>query len=283
MSEASTGSDHEDKLRQSTEAFARGDAASAVTLYAERPVFDMSSVGVGMFEGQDAIRTLLEDWVEAYEDYAAEMVEHLELGNEVTFSVLLHRGRLAGGSQFIELRHSYTVTWANGLAERITVRPDIDEARADAERLAAERGSAVRKASATPNLEKALRRSMEAFNRRDFDAAMTLYTPDAVWDTSIVAFDVYDGLEAIRSFLEEWRGTYDEFEQVLEEFHDLGNGVTLTVTLQRARLVGSSAFVQLRYAAVLTWVNGLVQRFVTYGAEIDDARAEAKRLAKERA
>jgi ketosteroid isomerase-like protein len=130
------------------------------------------------------------------------------------------------------------------------------------------------------NREEALRRSMEAFNRRDFDTAMTLYTPDAVWDTSVVAFDLYEGLEAIRSFLEEWRGSYDDFEQVLEEFHDLGSGVTLTVTLQRARLIGSSAFVQLRYAAVLAWVNGLVQRFVTYGSEIAEARAAAERLAE---
>jgi hypothetical protein len=38
----------------------------------------------------------------------------------------------------------------------------------------------------TPDLAKALRRSMEAFNRRDLDAALTIYTPNAVWDWSLV-------------------------------------------------------------------------------------------------
>ena len=68
----------------------------------------------------------------------------------------------------------------------------------------------------------------------------------------------------------------------LEEFLDLGSGVTLAVVLQRARLVGSSAFVELRYGAVITWVDGLAQRWAVYGGDIDDARAAAERLAQER-
>jgi ketosteroid isomerase-like protein len=135
--------------------------------------------------------------------------------------------------------------------------------------------------STTPNLEEALRRSMGAVNRRDFDAAMTLYAPNAVWDASPMGLDVFEGREAIRGFFDDWWGSYEDFEQVLEEFHDLGNGVTRVVSRQRARLHGSSAFVELRYAAVATWIGGLVERVTVY-SDIDEARADAERLAQER-
>ena len=43
----------------------------------------------------------------------------------------------AAGSFNSDIR--MTVTWADGFVERVTVRPDIDNARAAAERLAQER------------------------------------------------------------------------------------------------------------------------------------------------
>jgi hypothetical protein len=39
----------------------------------------------------------------------------------------------------VQERWGYTVTWSEGMVERVIVRPDIDEARAAAERLAEER------------------------------------------------------------------------------------------------------------------------------------------------
>ncbi len=128
-----------DNVRTVTDAFARGDIDAAAAFYSDDAVFDMSSVGVGIFEGREAIRGLLEDWVGSYEDYEAVLEQLLDLGNDVTFHVTLHRGRLVGSSGVVELRHSYCVTWADGFVERVTVRPDIDNARADAERLAQER------------------------------------------------------------------------------------------------------------------------------------------------
>jgi hypothetical protein len=43
---------------------------------------------------------------------------------------------------------------------------------------------------------------------------------------------VFEGCEAIRRFFSDWRGAYEDFGQVIEEFRDLGNGVTLAVILQ---------------------------------------------------
>jgi hypothetical protein len=78
--------------------------------------------------------------------------------------------------------------------------------------------------STMPDPENAIRRAIEAVNRHDLDAGTTLFAPNAVWD--IAGLGVYDGSEAIRGLTEDWVGTYDDFEQVLEEFRDLGNGVT---------------------------------------------------------
>jgi hypothetical protein len=131
--------------------------------------------------------------------------------------------------------------------------------------------------STTHDPENAIRRTIEALNRRDFDAAMALYAPNAVWD--IAGLAVYDGSEAIRGLLEDWLGTYEEFEQVLEEFRDLGNGVTFSVACARSRLAGSSGFIELRYGGVLTWSDGLVERFTTY-SDLDQGRADAEQLAE---
>ena len=66
-----------------------------------------------------------------------------------------------------------------------------------------------------------------------------------------------------------------------EEIRDLGDGVTFAVILQRGRVVGSSGSVQLRYASVAEWIDGLIVHNTTY-TDIDEARAAAERLAQER-
>ena len=49
-------------------------------------------------------------------------------------------GRLVGGKGRIEQRAAHLITWTNGKIERFKHYPDLDEARAAAERLAQERG-----------------------------------------------------------------------------------------------------------------------------------------------
>jgi ketosteroid isomerase-like protein len=61
----------------------------------------------------------------------------------------------------------------------------------------------------------------------------------------------------------------------------LGNSVTFHLTLHRARPKGSSGFVEQRIATVLIWRDGLIVRSTTY-IDIDQARAAAERLARER-
>jgi ketosteroid isomerase-like protein len=134
---------------------------------------------------------------------------------------------------------------------------------------------------ATHDLEDAIRRLVEAGNRRDFDGVLAMYSRDAVVDNTPVGTGLFEGREAIRGDFEDWIAAYEDFEQTAEEVRDLGNGVTFGLFLLRGRLTASSAFVELRYAGVTAWTDGLIERVTTY-IDIDEARAAAKRLAEER-
>ena len=86
------------------------------------------------------IRRFFEDWVSAYEEFRQEPEEVVDLGNEVIFAVLRQNARPVGSSGRVQLRYAAVLAWAGGTIERITNYPDIDEARAAAERLSEERG-----------------------------------------------------------------------------------------------------------------------------------------------
>ena len=134
--------------------------------------------------------------------------------------------------------------------------------------------------STTSDLVELVRRQFEAGNRRDLDALTSSFAPDAVLDGRALG-DHFEGRAAIRSFIEDWFGTYEELEFGLEEVRDLGKGVVFAVVTQDGRPVGSAGHVRQREAWVYGWVGGLVARFTVYG-DIDEARAAAERLAAER-
>jgi ketosteroid isomerase-like protein len=135
--------------------------------------------------------------------------------------------------------------------------------------------------STSPDMVEIQRRSIEAVNRRDFDAMLSFWGPDAVWDMSNMGLGVYEGQEAIRRFFEDWIGAYEDFSMEIEEVLDLGNGVTFAVVVQKGRPLGSSGDVRQRYAAVTARVAGLIVRVTNY-FDIDAARSAAERLAKSR-
>jgi ketosteroid isomerase-like protein len=137
--------------------------------------------------------------------------------------------------------------------------------------------------STTPDPVELSRRLNEAVNRGDFDTAVAMYTPDAVYDGSPMDGEVIKGRDALRGFLEDWFGAYEEWEQVAEEERDLGNGVGFGAFRQRARPAGSSGFVELHYAFVaIVREDRLIERVTVYGTDIDQARAAAERLSQER-
>jgi uncharacterized protein (TIGR02246 family) len=132
----------------------------------------------------------------------------------------------------------------------------------------------------TFDLVELMGRAFEAANHRDLDAVASSFAEDATFDGR-VGGDHFEGRAAIRSFLEEWFGTYEVLEIGLEEIRDLGNGVVFAVVVQDGRPAGSAGHLRQREGWVFVWVGGLIARLTTY--EVDEARAAAERLAQERA
>jgi ketosteroid isomerase-like protein len=127
-----------------------------------------------------------------------------------------------------------------------------------------------------------VRRSFEPINSGDIEATISFYAADSVWDMSLIGLGTYEGVDAIRGFFEDWVAAYEDFEIEAEDVRDIGNGVILAVVRQSARPVGSSAHVELRYASVSAWVDGVNVRTTNY-ADLDEAQAAAERLAQSRA
>jgi uncharacterized protein (TIGR02246 family) len=134
--------------------------------------------------------------------------------------------------------------------------------------------------STTPDLAELTRQMVDAANARDIDAVISLYAPDVVFEMRGMV-GVLEGRAAIRRFLEDWLGAYDEFELEAEERRGLGSGVTFGVAVQRGQAPRQHGLGSDPVWIVSTWLDGLIQRTAAYG-DIDEARAAAERLAEER-
>jgi hypothetical protein len=135
--------------------------------------------------------------------------------------------------------------------------------------------------STTPDLAELAGRQLEAANRHDLDAFMSVFAPDAVYDASRDGLGVYEGLAAIRGLIGGWWDAFDDLRLTPEEVLDFGNGVLFASIRHDARPVGSTAYVKTRQAYVFTLVEGVVARVTVY-RDIYEARAAAERLAAAR-
>ena len=126
--------------RRLTAAIGSRDVDAMMAFWAPDGVYDMSPIGMGVFEGQAAARGFIEDWWGPYEEYEFEAQETLDLGGGVGFRVLIMKGRPVGSRSQVELRYAAVGVWEDAKIVRMTNYNDIDEARAAAGRLAEERG-----------------------------------------------------------------------------------------------------------------------------------------------
>jgi ketosteroid isomerase-like protein len=133
----------------------------------------------------------------------------------------------------------------------------------------------------TPDLEELNRRVVDAVNRRDFDAMMSFFAPDAVWEALGAGDEHLQGLTPIRGMLEDWFRPYDDYEIEVEELLDLGNGVVFSVAVNKGRPINSNAFAQWRQGFVVLMDDDLIGRVISY-RDLDEARATGERLAEER-
>jgi ketosteroid isomerase-like protein len=138
-----------------------------------------------------------------------------------------------------------------------------------------------REESTTPDLVELLGRWVSVINRRDVDASMSFFAPDAVWEALGAGDERLLGLTAIRGMLEDWFRPYDDYEIEVEELLDLGNGVVFSVAVNKGRPINSNAFAQWRQGFVVLMDDDLIGRIISY-RDLDEARATAERLAEER-
>lgn len=121
------------------EAANRRDFDAVESFYAPDAVLRGVEHG-GTFEGAAAIRGLFEEMASPHEEFHGEAEEIIDLGNGVTFGVIVVTGRPVGSSGEVRFRFASVAIWTNGVIEREMRNMSIDEARAAAERLAQERG-----------------------------------------------------------------------------------------------------------------------------------------------
>jgi ketosteroid isomerase-like protein len=133
--------------------------------------------------------------------------------------------------------------------------------------------------SATPSLVERVRAAFGAYGRADFDGTVEFFTADAVWETK--GGETFEGIAAIRAFMEEFRSRFEGFKVEVEELRDLGGEVLLAVNMMRGHPLGSSGEIWQRGAFVYEGKAGFAVRATAY-TDIDEARAAADRLVEKR-
>ena len=102
-----------------------------------------------------------------------------------------------------------------------------------------------------------LRRSYEALNEGDVDAALEALDPDAVWRESpeLPGGDEFRGREALRGFLRDFLAEWREFHQQIEDLVVAGDRVAVLIHLTAVGRV-SGVEADTRYAHVWTMRDG---------------------------
>jgi ketosteroid isomerase-like protein len=132
----------------------------------------------------------------------------------------------------------------------------------------------------TPDLVEVVTGLFEAADRGDWDAVISAYAPDVIWESDDGILDTA-GASGVRGFLEEWAGMFEDFTIKVETVVDLGNGVAYAVYRQEGRPAGSTGVVADGGVLIYEWVDGMIARVIGR-PDIDEARAIAKQLAESR-
>ena len=124
--------------RLAFEAVNQRDIDAVMSFFAPDAVLDGR---VEVLEGSAAIRAFLGDWFGSFAELRMEGEELVLLDDGVVLAVVNQEGRLAAVDRQVHQREGWLICWsADGLLVRLTTRPDVEEARAAAERLAESRG-----------------------------------------------------------------------------------------------------------------------------------------------
>jgi ketosteroid isomerase-like protein len=82
----------------------------------------------GEYRGPDEYAAFIAAWVAPYDDWAYEVEELIDAGDEWVVARLYQRGRPRGGAGWIEMRYGIVYTVEHGLVRRAQVYATVDEA-----------------------------------------------------------------------------------------------------------------------------------------------------------
>jgi ketosteroid isomerase-like protein len=120
------------------------------------------------------------------------------------------------------------------------------------------------------DLATTFRHAMEAYSRRDYDAAVVDFDPAIEWSVDVtVAPDAttYHGHEGVKRFWEAWEEAISGLELEIEKCHCVGPDRVLAITRAHGRGAGSGAPVEsARFAQIADFREGRVVRVRLYGA-----------------
>src|SRR5207245_2781759 len=102
------------------EAANRGDVNATLSNFGPDAVWDDSAIGLGTHKGLAAIHAHYREWIGAYEEFAVEAEEILDLGHGVVFVVALQKGRPVGSTGHVQLRYASVAVTVDGTTERFT-------------------------------------------------------------------------------------------------------------------------------------------------------------------
>jgi ketosteroid isomerase-like protein len=139
MSEESATRDLVEAVTGLFEAADRGDWDAVLRPYAPDVVWDTQDVMTEAV-GAARLRGFFEEWFGMFEAFAIEAETVVDLGNGVVYSIYRQSGRPSGSTGVVTLRAALIYVWVDGMIARLIARPDVDEARALAERLAESKG-----------------------------------------------------------------------------------------------------------------------------------------------
>lgn len=118
-----------DTVASSYEALNRGDVDAAMEALAEDAVWHESKAlpDTGVYEGREAIRAFLTDFLDSWERFHQTIEETKKAGDRI--AVLIHleaKGR--GSSAEVDARYAHVWTLAEGLGVRVDAYYERDEA-----------------------------------------------------------------------------------------------------------------------------------------------------------
>jgi ketosteroid isomerase-like protein len=247
------------------------DFGDAVAWFAPDAVFDVSEAGVGRFEGREAIRSYLEDWIGAYERQEYRSWEGVALGGGVVFVVAELEALPAGSAASVRERWAFTVLWREGAIALVTASREIERAREAAAALAAA-SPRVPEASPGEDAVEIVRESLRSWRRTGEPAWQLTHADAEVRDHDIMDGYEYRGREGIERWLADWESAWSAFSMHAEEFIDAGEGVVVVFVRMRATGRGSAASVERDDAIVYRVRDGLI-------AELDYFNDRAQALA----